>query len=80
VRERVAGLGAILMSWSAILLSVAALGAAILGLRFLVPISTLDYPRDWTVGIILGVVGVTTATTARCIRVTAKFTRGCSNG
>ena len=63
MRERLSAMMAILMSWTAILLSVTALGAAILGVRLLVPISAMDYPREWAVVIILGVLGGTTAVT-----------------
>ena len=52
---------AILMSWAAILLSGAALAVAILGVRLLVPISALDYPREWVGAIIAAVVGGTIA-------------------
>ena len=64
MREHLSAMTAILMSWTAILLSVAALGTTILGVRLLVPISAMDYPRDWAFVIILAVLGGTTAVSA----------------
>ena len=54
-------MGAILKSWAAILVSVGALAVVILGVQLLLPISGLDYPREWVGFIIVGVVGGTTA-------------------
>jgi hypothetical protein len=54
-------MGAILKSIGAIYLAVAALGATIVGVHMLIPVSLLETPGEWATPIVVGVVGGTVA-------------------